>query len=1066
MSSHPQHDEQQSLAYTSTSPLEGMISWFAHNSVAANLLLVSILALGLFSLTSLRKEAFPSIEPNRVTVQVNYDSGDAKQAEEGIAVKIEEALETVSGIKRITSVSNAFGSTVTIEKATDYPLDTLLDDVKTNVDAIYNFPVDAEKPIIEKSKRRDHAIWVQFYGDADRGTFQQLAERMKKELLAQSQISDLEIKGKIDPMISVEVVETKLQAYGLTISDVSNAINAESSTPVSTSLRDQDKTVRLKASTQAYRRGEFSQIPLITLSDGTLIELGDVASVTDTFEDDSFSLSRYNQQAAMAIQVIMGDQGDLIKAVDQARSVVEQWQVNGMLPEGVNLEVWSDESLLIKDRLSLLAKNALSGVALVFIVLALFLNIRVAFWVAAGIPFVFFGTLYFMTDGFMALTINEITTFGFIMALGIVVDDAVVVGESIYTTRREEGDSVQSTVKGTMKVAVPTLFGVLTTVAAFASLANVSGDLGQIFAQFATVVTICLLLSMVESKFILPSHLAHLDTRKSEPKGIFALWTRIQQGADTGLEWFNRVIYRNAIEWALKLRYAIVFGFITLFILVMGMPMTGAVRIAFFPDIAGGTVVSELVMQNDASFGQTDSNLRTIETAAIHADLLLRENKGIKESQIASMQLLADGDRTGEITIELVDQAGYTAKEFKDEWVRMSGQLEGVKKVKFLSSRHMVDNFKVELKAEDYGTVKQAGDQFLQRLNATPGVSGIDHNLSPGQPQFRFTLTKQGRALGMDSANLSKQVLEAFGGDIVQRYQRNTDEVKVRVRYPKQKRQTLADIMEARVRTPNGTIVPLSVVANITSEYQQDEITRINNLRSVYITAALDKNVISPNELVAQFEASLVPELKQQLKGLNIYFAGEAEQQADTTASMVEMFMLALLIIYVLLAVPLKSYVQPVLIMLAIPFGIVGAILGHWWNDLTVSILSLFGILALSGVVVNDSLLLVSKFNELIKDKSLSLHDAIVKACSSRLRAVLLTSITTFAGLSPILAETSLQAQFLIPAAASLGYGIVFATMITLILIPALLFIQMEVSVLFTKVKTTLFKTDKLVSEC
>ncbi|ABV36584.1 acriflavin resistance protein [Shewanella sediminis HAW-EB3] len=1060
------HKSQLAAQQPGNNPLEGVITWFAQNPVAANLLLISILALGLFSLTSLRKEAFPSIEPNKVTVSVNYDSGDAKQAEEGIAIKIEDALETVSGIKRITSKSNAYGSTVTIEKKTGYPLDDLLNDVKTNVDAIYNFPLAAENPVIDKARKKDHALWVQFYGDAGRTTFQQLAEKLKNELLAQSEITDLEIKAKVNPMISVEVDEIKLQAYGLTLSDVTDAINAESLTPVSTSLRNKNKTVRLKASAQAYRQLEFSQLPLITTTDGTLITLGDVALVQDTFEDVTYSLSRYNQQPGMAIEIVMGEQGDLIKAVEQASDVVKKWQTNGALPEGVFLETWSDESILIKDRLALLADNALSGVALVFIVLALFLNIRVAFWVAAGIPFVFFGTLYFMTDSFMALSINELTTFGFIMALGIVVDDAVVVGESIYTTRREAEDSLGSTVKGTMKVAIPTLFGVLTTVAAFACLSNVAGDLGQIFSQFAAVVTICLLLSMVESKLILPCHLAHVNTHKSPPKGILGSWSRIQHGADAGLEWFNKKVYRNMIEWALKLRYAIIFGFITVFILVIGMPMNGTVRTSFFPEIAGGTVTSNLVMQNDASFGQTDANLRTIEAAAIHADLLLRENKGVEETQIGSLQLIADADSTGKITVELIDSPAYSAVEFKNEWTRMSGELEGVKKVNFLAYKHMVDNFKVELKAGDYATVKQAGDQLLARLKAMPAVSGIDHNLSPGQPQFRFTVTEQGRALGMNSASLSKQVLESFGGDIVQRYQRNTDEVKVRVRYPERKRQTLADIMQARVRTPAGTLVPLSVVANITSEYQQDEITRINSLRAVYITAALDKNQISPSELVAQLEATLVPELEKQFSDLNIYFAGEAEQKADTMASMAEMFMLALLIIYVLLAVPLKSYTQPILIMLAIPFGIVGAILGHWWNDLTISILSLFGILALSGVVVNDSLLLVSRFNELIKQKSLSLHDAIVEACTSRLRAVFLTSLTTFVGLSPILAETSLQAQFLIPAAASLGYGIVFATVITLVLIPALLFIQVEVGVLLSTLKVNLFKTRKLVTKC
>ena len=562
----------------------GIIAWFAQNSVAANLLMFGVILVGLFSIDSLRKEAFPSLEPDVVTVSVTYDSGDPVQAEEGIAIKIEEALETVSGIKRITSTSSASGSHVSIEKETNYDLNTLLDDVKTKVDAINNLPAQADNPVIDKARMQEHALWIQLYGEADRATLQNLAEQLKAELLSQSEIRDLEIKAKVDPMISVEVNEAALQAYNLTLTDISNAINAESSTSIATSLRNGDKTVRLKVSEQAYEIEDFKAIPVVTSTSGTQITLGDVAKVTDGFEEDSFNLSRYNQQSSMGIQIVMDEHSDVIAIVEQAEQVVAKWQTSNILPENVEIESWYDKSTLIKERLSLLAKNALTGIALVFIVLALFLNIRVAFWVAASLPFVFCGTLYFMTDSFMGLTINEMTTFGFIMALGIVVDDAVVVGESIYSTRREEGDSLKSTIRGTHKVAAPTIFGVLTTVVAFVSIAMVEGKMGQIYAQFATVVAICLLLSLVESKLILPSHLAHIDTKRSEKRGI---WSHIQQGAESGLEWFNSKVYQKAIKQALKFRYAVVMSFIALFILVIGMPFTGAVRVAFFPEIAG-----------------------------------------------------------------------------------------------------------------------------------------------------------------------------------------------------------------------------------------------------------------------------------------------------------------------------------------------------------------------------------------------------------------------------------------------------------------------------------------------
>ncbi len=1028
---------------------KGIIAWFAQNSVAANLLMFGVILVGLFSVDGLRKEAFPSLEPDIVTVSVTYDSGDPVQAEEGIAMKIEEALETVSGIKHITSISDSSGSHVSIEKETNYDLDTLLDDVKTKVDAINNLPVEADNPVIDKARMQEHALWVQLYGDTDRATLQDLAEQLKADLLSQSQIRDLEVKAKIDPMISVEVDEAKLQAYNLTLTDVSNAINAESSTSIATSLRNGDKTVRLKVSEQAYELEDFRAIPILNTTNGGQIVLGDIANVSDVFEEDTFSLSRYNQQNSMGIQIVMDEYSDVISIVEQAEQVVETWKSSNLLPENVEIESWYDKSTLIKERLSLLAKNALTGIALVFIVLALFLNIRVAFWVAASLPFVFCGTLFFMTDSFMGLTINEMTTFGFIMALGIVVDDAVVVGESIYSTRRAEGDTLKSTIIGTHKVAAPTIFGVLTTVVAFVSIAMVEGKMGQIYAQFATVVAICLMLSLVESKLILPSHLAHVNTQRSDKKGI---WNRIQQGADNGLEWVNNKIYTRLIKQALNFRYAVVLGFISLFILVIGTPFTGSVRVAFFPDIAGDTVTAEISMYNDSSFGQTQTNLLQLEANALEVDKQLRAIHG-GESGISSVQVIAEEDKSGKVTIELSDEATYDSNQFADVWLANSENMEGVKKLKVLSMMEMVDAFKAELKANDEELLKEAANKLKAELQTVAGVSGIDDNLDLGEPQYRFELTDQGRALGMDTATLAQQVLQSFGGDIVQRFQRGKDEVKVRVRYPENDRQTLADIGASKVRTPDGTVVPLTTVAKVYSDYQQSEITRIDNQRAVYITAVVDKDQVASNELVAQLKNSIVKELNADYPTVKIDFTGEAEQQQESTDSMQSTFVLALIMIFALLAIPLKSYVQPLIIMVAIPFGIVGAILGHWLNDLTLSILSLNGILALSGVVVNDSLLLVSRFNELVKDKSLTIKDAIQQACTGRLRAVLLTSVTTFAGLAPLLSETSMQAQFLIPAAAALGYGILFATVITLVLTPSLLLIHNDINTLINKVK-------------
>ncbi|HAU91901.1 MAG TPA: acriflavine resistance protein B, partial [Alteromonas sp.] len=725
----------------------GVIAWFAQNPIAANLLMLCIIIAGVLSASELRKEAFPSMEPRFVTVSMTYDSGDAKQAEEGIAIKIENALESVPGIKRMTSTSTASGSSVQVEKETDYDLETLMTDVKNKVDAIYNFPSDAEKAVISKGRRQDHVIWVQLYGDADQASLQQLGEQLERELLAKDGISQVEASSYVDHMMSVEIDEARLQAYGLTLTDVSDAINAESSTALTTSLRNKEKVIRLKASEQAYYTGDFASIPLLADASGTYLTVGDVTNIEDMFADDAYKLSRYNGKNGYGIQVIMDEYGDVENIVEQTNELVADWHQRGLLPDGVELETWYDRSTLITERLDLLTKNAVTGIAMVFVVLAVFLNLRVAFWVAAGLPFILFGTLFCMTDRFSGLTLNEMTTFGFIMALGIVVDDAVVVGESVYSTRQKYGDSIHNTILGTLKVAVPTLFGVFTTVAAFAALSNISGGLGNLYSQFGLVVTICLLLSVVESKIILPAHLAHLPTQKKKSGGISGLWGKVQDGATKGLRWFSLVLYRPVLKYALNFRYAVILLFVALFVLVIGMPMNGTVRVGFFPSLPGDTVSAEMSLQSDASYGQNERNMQWLETSLNKADQQLMDKYHSDVSGISSLQVMASGDQSGSITVELKKDKVYSLDELASVWRELAGTPEGVKQLKIQSRREMVDAFKVELKSVSDETLLLAEEAFREALSQTDGVTSVESSLTPGEAMMRFELTPQGRAM-------------------------------------------------------------------------------------------------------------------------------------------------------------------------------------------------------------------------------------------------------------------------------------------------------------------------------
>jgi len=1027
----------------------GIIAWFSHNTVAANLLMLLVILLGVFELGSLRKEAFPSREPDNISISVSYTSGSAQQSEEGLAIKIEDQLEDVIGIKNITSTSTGSGISVTVEKQSDYDLDKLLNDVKTKVDAISTFPADAKKPIIEKAIREEHALWIQIYGEGDRHSMQYVANQLKSDLLDNGDIGSVTISGWLDPMMVIEIDEGQLQAYGLSLTDVENAINSGSSNTMTAVLKNEDIYLQLKASEQAYLKQDFANIPLLTSQQGQYITLGDIAIINDDYDDETSSLSRFQGKESIAIEVITTGLDDISDSVDAARQTVDAWVGAGKLPQGMEIATWYDRSTHIEDRLQLLMKNAGTGIILVFILLALFLNLTVAFWVAMGLPFVFFGTLYFMGDSYLGLSLNEFTTFGFLLALGIVVDDAVVVGESIYSVRAKEGDTITNTIKGTLLVAVPTLFGVLTTVAAFVALSQVSGGLGRLYAQFAAIVGIALILSIIESKLILPAHLAHLKThRKQRGNFISNGWRKFQKViAEDSFVWFSERIYQPIITNAIQYRYTVIILFLALFTFIISLPMSGAIRVSFFPSIPGDTVRASLTMNKDVSFGQTHASLNLIEQKAYQAD---KELRGEADSGIANIQILTSSDQAGRVRVELDKFAPYDMNTFTRQWQQLTGLPEGARTLSVQNAPHMSDALRIELRADDDEVLTHAGEAFKQAILKIPAVSGINDNLEPSQPQLHLELNQQGRAMGLTTDMLAAQVLQAFSGQVVQRFQRNSDEIEVKVRYPEKDRQNPTDVINAHIRTADGTVVPLSSVATVSYGYTKDSITRINGKRAVYISADVDKEAISSTELVSLIQREVVPDIASQYPSLGIHFGGEAEQQAETQSSMVQMFILALLVIYMLLAIPLKSYFQPVIIMVAIPFGIVGAIIGHWVNDLPLGILSLNGIIALSGVVVNDSLLLVARFNEIRKEVS-NVKEAISIACRGRLRAVMLTSVTTFAGLLPLLGETSRQAQFLIPAAVSLAYGIMFATVITLILVPSLVLIQIDVQRFFNK---------------
>ncbi|MTI13530.1 efflux RND transporter permease subunit [Sansalvadorimonas verongulae] len=1037
---------------------KGVVAWFASNPVAANLLMMLILMAGVMTALNLNIEGWPGLKPKSVKISVDYDSGSAKSSEEGVTIKIEEALQTVQGIKKITSISNAGGSRITVDRESGYDLDTLYTDIKNKLDSISTLPLSAEKPVVSKKEHISNAISVSLYGDVGQDVLQKTARQLRDKLLANPDIDLVEQNGNLTPEITVQVDESRLQALGLTISDIGEKIADASTIVANGELFSRDGTMTIKADKQSYWLREFESIVIKETTSGQKLTLADVATVHDGFEQSTV-LSRFNGQPAIGLDIQMRNKtGNIINVSEQAQKIVADFRAE--LPANMHMEAWNNQSQYAQNRLALLAKNGAMGIALVMIILALFLNARLALWVGLGLPVIFSGAMILMGPQFFNMTLNELTTFGLILVLGIVVDDAVVVGESVFSEQEKHGASLSSTIRGAQRVSLPTVFGVLTTAAAFISLTVVEGEMGEVFAYFAITATFCLIFSLIESKLILPAHLARKQKKLANPdqaNPVAKVWGKIQGGIAKGLHSFTWNQYHSVVEAAIKLRYAVLMVMIALFMAVMGMMMSGKIKVAFFPDIPSDFIQMQLTLEDQAGYGLVQQQAVQVEEAGRALNKELMEQYNLTEAPIAHLHTLTK-HHSVTISAELSPASNRPigTNDIVSMWESRIGALEGVSKAKFLTSWELEPDIAVELRALNPQTLQAASKELMDALAQYQGVSTIQNSLKAGQAQVELSLKPAGRAMGLTVAMLAQQIQDAYLGYEVQRIQRGRDEIKVKVRYQDTKRQSLDNLNNARIRTSDGKVVLLGTVATLSTESVAAEVKRIDRQRVAVVTADVDKDVVSADQILKAMNDGLFKRLEANYRDLSIKVDGEAQQQQETSASMTVAFSAALFAIFALLAIPLKSYTQPLIIMMAIPFGVIGALLGHWLHGVEVSVLSVFGIMALAGVVVNNSLLLVTRYNELTGE-GVETSKAIVEAACGRLRAVLITSLTTYIGLVPLIFETSVNAQFLIPAALAIGYGILFSSVITLILVPALLLIGSDISSLKQAFRNHLF---------
>ncbi len=1015
-------------------------AWFTRNPVAANLLMLLVLIGGFFTIKSIRIEGFPAIPPNSVTITTVNPGASAEQMDRGISRKIEKSLEGMAGIKKISSFSEQNISSVWVQKTSRFDMDRFQNEILERVNSIVDLPRQAERPTIRRDEFNVEALLVQVYGDADTATLQKLARNIKDELLAHPKITKMTPFGLLSHEIRIEVDNERLQAYNLSLADIGAAIKRASLDYRMGELEDKNGRVIIRADAKATSYSDFASTPLMTFPDGSSLLIKDIAKIIDGFEEES-GFARFQHQPSVGMQVYTSKKGSLIEVSEAVHSVVDK--IRKQLPDNIKVDIWGEYALYMKARLSLLASNFIQGLLIVFVLLAVFLNLKLAFWVAMGIPISLGGTIMLMGDHLFGYSLNEITTFGMIIVLGILVDDAVVVGESVFASRSEIEDPVQATIHGVRQVSTATVFGSLTTVAAFYPLLLIDNDLGKIFAGFSVVVIIALLLSLLESKLILPAHLAAIPVNSAtEPAGRFMpkLWHGVQSLGSTFLSFCNQALYQPLLERALRHRYTTLLIFLTIALCSGSMISNGWVRTVFFPDIPGQIISVKLEMVSGSPLSLTRTNIAVIEQAAEELNMEAKVELHADAPPIAKIMTAMTGPLSARIYAELQPEKKRRLKTMDTlaRWRSRVGILEGIEELSFSGSFETSDGFVVELDGRDETVLKTAALHLAQSLAEIKGINEIRDDYRQGSPQIRLKLKAAARHLGLSTAGLARQIGDGFGGLEVQRAQLGSEEVKIFVKYTKQRRQHMEDLLKTRIRTEKGVWVPLSSVATITTGYVPSMVQRQNGRRVVSVHASLDKKIISPSEAFTWIRKNILPQFTLLYPGVNIKGAGELEEIGELKGGMKRALVMILLFIYALLAVPLKSYWQPFVIMSVIPFGFVGAVIGHFITGTSLSILSFFGMMVVMGVVVNDSLVMMVRFNEL-KQRGENLQTSLLQAGGSRFRAIFLTTVTTICGLMPLLFETSEQAQYLIPAALSIAWGELFATPVTLIIVPVLI---------------------------
>jgi hydrophobic/amphiphilic exporter-1 (mainly G- bacteria), HAE1 family len=1032
--------------------MKRIIQWSIERPAVANLLMVFLLVIGGYSAWTMQREMFPEFSLDRVQVSVVYKGASPDEIEESIVAKIEEEISGLEGIKKVSSRSVEGLGQVIAELEPDSNVSKIREDIKNAVDQIDTFPDESEVPLTVEMTRKRPVIKVAISGEVPEEVLTGLAEKVKNDFLSMPDISQVELFGNREYEIWVEISENTLKKYGLTLSQVADLIKKSSfDLPAGTIQADTGK-VLLRAKGQRYNAKEFEDIVVLSKVDGTVVRLNEIAVIKDTFEDVDIQ-ARVDGKRAVIVKVEKTSQQDAVDIADKVKAYVKEQ--NSVLPPSINMTVWDDDSLLIKSRLSLLTRNALQGLAVVAIILALFLRLRLAFWVAMGIPISIMGSFFFL--GLYGATLNMISMFSFIVVLGIVVDDAIVVGENVFQKFDEGEPPAKAVVNGTVEMAYPVINAVATTIVAFAPMLFVAGVMGKMFKIFPLAIIAVLTVSLVEVFVILPAHLAHMKTREasSHPWNPLVFMEKIRLAVNAALTRFIETRFVPVMDLFMTHRYVFVSGVVAVLIICFGFVAGGRISFVLFPKIDSDRLTARFILAEGTNVKITNDAVKRLEESArVMAEKFPRKDgRSVIENifSIVGEQFLGQerGSHVGEVSVQLIgsEERGVPSSKMIAMWRDLAGEIPDAIAMTYTTSIGAGPPggrpIEIRLLGTDMPRLLAASDGLKRELATFNGVLDIQDSYRPGKDEFRLSLEDGARQLGITLSDLARQVRAGFWGEEPLKVQRGRNEVTIRVRYPESERLATGDLENLKLRTADNKEIPFRQVAKVKEDRGPAIINRFYGRRAVTVTADVDEDTANARDIITKLSEGFFDKLKQDFPGVDILLEGQQKETMESMSSLFQGFFVALFLIYILLVNMFRTYTHPIIVMTAIPFSFIGILFGHVLFGMDFTILSMLGVVALAGIVVNDSLLLIQATNNEIKAGK-SHHDALIAGARKRFRQIILTSLSTIGGLTPILLETSFQAQFLKPMTITVVFGLAVSTVLILLFIPALALIRVD----------------------